>query len=102
MAVKHPDERWLIAIDIDGTLVHDNGYLSPAVVEQVQRVRALGHLVVVATGRSASNAFPVIKDVGIGAALHDAVDRVRRQAVCVDDVLVVLIDPGLTHLRDVE
>jgi len=59
------DHRWLIAIDIDGTLVHDDGYLSPAVVEQVQRVRDLGHVVVVATGRSASNAFPVIRDVGI-------------------------------------
>ena len=75
MAVKHPDERWLIAIDIDGTLVHDNGYLSPAVVEQVQRVRALGHLVVVATGRSASNAFPVIKDVGIAEGLAVAIQR---------------------------
>ena len=59
------DDRWLIAIDIDGTLVHDDGFLSPAVVEQVQRVRALGHEVIVATGRSAANAIPVIRDVGI-------------------------------------
>ena len=59
------DARWLIAIDIDGTLVHDDGYLSPAVVEQVQRVRSLGHEVIVATGRSAANAMPVIRDVGI-------------------------------------
>lgn len=59
------EDRWLIAIDIDGTLVHDDGYLSPAVVEQVQRVRSLGHEVIVATGRSAANAMPVIRDVGI-------------------------------------
>ncbi|MEY4296673.1 MAG: hypothetical protein RL016_519, partial [Actinomycetota bacterium] len=59
------DDRWLIAIDIDGTLVHDDGYLSPAVIEQVQRVRSLGHEVIVATGRSAANAMPVIRDVGI-------------------------------------
>ena len=59
------DARWLIAIDIDGTLVHDDGYLSPAVIEQVQRVRSLGHEVIVATGRSAANAMPVIRDVGI-------------------------------------
>ena len=59
------DDRWLIAIDIDGTLVHDDGYLSPAVIEQVQRVRALGHEVIVATGRSAANAIPVIREVGI-------------------------------------
>jgi Cof subfamily protein (haloacid dehalogenase superfamily) len=58
------EERWLIAIDIDGTLVHDDGYLSPAVAEQVQRVRELGHHIVVATGRSASNAIPVIQQLG--------------------------------------
>jgi len=63
--ITNPDDRWLVAIDIDGTLVHDDGYLSPKVVEEVARVRALGHEVIVATGRSASNAFPVIKDVGI-------------------------------------
>lgn len=65
MSVVSGDDRWLIAIDIDGTLVHDDGFLSGAVVDQVERVRALGHEVVVATGRSAANAFPVIKDVGI-------------------------------------
>lgn len=58
-------ERWLIGIDIDGTLVHDDGYLSPKVVEQVQRVRSLGHEVVIATGRAAANAFPVIKELGV-------------------------------------
>ena len=68
MTIEPPatgEDRWLIAIDIDGTLVHDDGYLSPAVVEQVQRVRSLGHEVIVATGRSAANAMPVIRDVGI-------------------------------------
>ena len=65
MSITHPDQRWLIALDIDGTLVHDDGYLSPEVVREVQRVRDLGHLVVVATGRSAANAYPVIRDVGI-------------------------------------
>lgn len=58
------EDRWLIAIDIDGTLVHDDGYLSPEVVKEVQRVRALGHQVVVATGRSAANAIPVIQQLG--------------------------------------
>ncbi|MEI7419848.1 MAG: HAD family hydrolase [Actinomycetes bacterium] len=57
-------EPWLIAIDIDGTLVHDDGFLSPAVIKEVQRVRDLGHHVVVATGRAAANAIPVVKDIG--------------------------------------
>jgi Cof subfamily protein (haloacid dehalogenase superfamily) len=58
-------EPWLIAIDIDGTLVHDDGYLAPEVIREVVRVRELGHQVVVATGRAAANAIPVVQDVGI-------------------------------------
>ena len=59
------DERWMIALDIDGTLVHDDGFLSPEVVREVKRVRDLGHEIVVATGRSAANAIPVARELGI-------------------------------------
>ena len=59
------DERWMIALDIDGTLVHDDGFLSPEVIREVQRVRSLGHQIVVATGRSATNAIPVVRELGI-------------------------------------
>ena len=55
----------MIGLDIDGTLVHDDGYLSPEVVKEVQRVKNLGHEVIVATGRSAPNAVPVVRDLGI-------------------------------------
>ena len=87
MGIATGDDRWLIAIDIDGTLVTDDGFLSDAVVEQVARVRSLGHEIVVATGRSAANAFPVIKDIGISTGyavcsngavtieLHDSHER---------------------------
>jgi Cof subfamily protein (haloacid dehalogenase superfamily) len=61
----HHNDRWLIGIDIDGTLVHDDGYLSPRVAAEVKRVQELGHLVVVATGRSAVNAIGVTKEVGL-------------------------------------
>jgi Cof subfamily protein (haloacid dehalogenase superfamily) len=60
-----PGDRWLIGLDIDGTLVHDDGYLSPEVAKEVRRVKELGHEVIVATGRSAPNAVPVVKDIGI-------------------------------------
>jgi Cof subfamily protein (haloacid dehalogenase superfamily) len=58
-------EPWLIAIDIDGTLVHDDGFLAPEVIREVTRVRDLGHHVIVATGRAAANAIPVVQDIGI-------------------------------------
>lgn len=65
MTLATGDDRWLIAIDIDGTLVHDDGFLSEAVKTEVARVRSLGHEVVVATGRSAANAVPVVREIGI-------------------------------------
>jgi len=60
-----PSDRWLIGLDIDGTLVHDDGFLSPEVIKEVSRVRDLGHEIVVATGRAAANAVPVVRDLGI-------------------------------------
>ena len=59
-----PNDRWLIGLDIDGTLVHDDGYLSPEVVREVKRVKDLGHEVIIATGRAAANAVPVVRDLG--------------------------------------
>lgn len=60
-----PDDRWLIGLDIDGTLVHDDGFLSEAVTKEVRRVRDLGHEVMIATGRAAANAVPVVRDLGL-------------------------------------
>ena len=60
-----PSDRWLIGLDIDGTLIHDDGFLSPEVIKEVSRVRDLGHEIVVATGRAAANAVPVVRDLGI-------------------------------------
>jgi Cof subfamily protein (haloacid dehalogenase superfamily) len=65
MSISSPSDRWLIGLDIDGTLVHDDGYLSPVVAKEVRRVRDLGHEVVIATGRSAPNAVPVVRDIGL-------------------------------------
>jgi Cof subfamily protein (haloacid dehalogenase superfamily) len=78
------DDRWLIAIDIDGTLVHDNGFLSPRVVAEVERVRALGHEIIVATGRSAANAIPVVNSVGIKHGF----------SVCSNGAVTIEVDPA--------
>ena len=79
MTIATGDDRWLIAIDIDGTLVHDDGFLAERTINEVARVRALGHEVVVATGRSAANAYPVIKDLGLS----------RGYAVCSNGAVTI-------------
>ena len=80
--IAQGDDRWLIALDVDGTLVHDDGYMSPAVAAEVARVRALGHEVVIATGRSAANTIPVIRDLAIDGG----------EAVCSNGAVTVRID----------
>ncbi|NBR64963.1 MAG: HAD family hydrolase [Micrococcales bacterium] len=101
-------EPWLIAIDIDGTLVHDDGYMSPAVIREVQRVRELGHYVIVATGRAAANAIPVVRDVGIeegyvvcsNGAVTVEVDRTHSTGYLVREVISFNPEPVLSQLID--
>lgn len=54
-------DPWLVALDIDGTLMREDGVISPAVIAAVQRVRDAGHEVMLATGRSVSMTLPVLE-----------------------------------------
>ncbi|HLP23517.1 MAG TPA: HAD hydrolase family protein [Microbacteriaceae bacterium] len=45
-------ERWLVALDVDGTILHEDETLSPVVVDAIARVRDAGHAVTLATGRA--------------------------------------------------
>ena len=87
-------ERWLIGLDIDGTLVHDDGYLSPEVIKEVQRVKNRGHEVMIATGRAAANAVPVARDLGI----HEGFVVSSNGAVTVE---LDLAHPRGFQMRDV-
>ncbi|MEV8614439.1 HAD family hydrolase [Amycolatopsis sp. NPDC051373] len=56
---------WLVALDIDGTLIREDGSLSDAVVTEVRRLDAAGHHVVLTTGRSAVSTIPVLDRLDI-------------------------------------
>lgn len=61
-----PDfDPWLVALDVDGTVMQESGVISDAVIDEVQRVAALGHEVVIATGRSEATTLPVVQRLGI-------------------------------------
>lgn len=57
--------RRLIALDVDGTVLREDGSLGEAVAEQIVRVQSLGHEVMLATGRSPSMTVPVADRLGI-------------------------------------
>ena len=65
MTQLQPHERWLIALDIDGTLVENEGVPSQTVIREVERVRALGHEVVLATGHPAAMPSEILWAQGV-------------------------------------
>lgn len=77
------DERWLITLDIDGTLLHEDGSITDAVVEQVQRVQALGHETMLATGRSVATMLPVL----------ERLELTPEFAVCSNGAITLRRDP---------
>lgn len=61
--------RWLIALDLDGTLFQDDLVISPRIVATVAVAHALGHYVTLATGRSFAMVRPVAKQLGLDGAM---------------------------------
>ncbi|TPW78030.1 HAD family hydrolase [Schumannella soli] len=76
-------ERWLVALDVDGTILGEDGSLAPEVVAEVARVVAAGHEVMLATGRSASMTLPIVERLGIAPEF----------LVCANGALVLRRDP---------
>lgn len=58
-------DRWLVALDIDGTTVREDDSLSARVADAVRAVVDAGHLVVLATGRSQSTTVGLAERIGI-------------------------------------
>ncbi len=52
--------RWLIALDIDGTVLLEDGVITDDVIAAVAKVRDAGHEVMLATGRSVALTMPIL------------------------------------------
>jgi len=59
------DERWLVALDVDGTIMLETGTISDAVADQIVRLDDEGHAVMIATGRSVAMTLPVMDRLGL-------------------------------------
>ncbi len=63
--MSSPVPPWLVAIDIDGTMVSDYGVMNPWTKREVARLVEAGHRVTIATGRSVPMTLPVVQELGI-------------------------------------
>ncbi|HEY9323500.1 MAG TPA: HAD family hydrolase [Agromyces sp.] len=59
------DEQWFVALDVDGTIMHEDGSIDPEVVVAVAAARDRGHIVTLATGRSWATTAPVLEQLGL-------------------------------------
>jgi Cof subfamily protein (haloacid dehalogenase superfamily) len=55
------NDPMLVALDVDGTVLIEDGTISDAVLEAVQHAAGIGHEVTLATGRSPSMTLPVLE-----------------------------------------
>ena len=80
-----PHGRHLVALDIDGTIVHHDGSLSPAGRDGIAESKGFVEPSGIATGRSWLAARPLITELGLR----------RGFAVCSNGAVVVALDPAL-------
>ena len=57
--------RYMIALDIDGTVLREDGSLGEPTVTEIGRLRDAGHEIMLATGRSVAMTLPVLDRLGI-------------------------------------
>ena len=56
--------KYLIVLDIDGTLRHDNGIITPYAIETIKKIKDKGHYVVLCTARPRYHAKRVNDEIG--------------------------------------
>lgn len=65
LPVLGADERFLVALDVDGTIMSDDGFISAELKRAVTLLRSDGHHVVLATGRPLVALLPVAAELGL-------------------------------------
>ncbi|MBO1900457.1 HAD-IIB family hydrolase [Leucobacter weissii] len=58
-------DRHLVALDLDGTVVHHDGSIDDEVSDAIRSLAAAGHEIVIATGRAVDATLPVVEQLRI-------------------------------------
>jgi 5-amino-6-(5-phospho-D-ribitylamino)uracil phosphatase len=58
-------EPWLVALDVDGTILHEDESIDQRVADSIMAARERGHEVTLATGRSWATTAPVLERLGL-------------------------------------
>lgn len=80
-----PDERLVVALDVDGTILDMDGRVSERVMASIARLRAHEVPVVISTGRGIDAAMPVVRHLGLNSGWM----------VCANGALTLRLDPDV-------
>ncbi|WP_082687535.1 HAD family hydrolase [Curtobacterium oceanosedimentum] len=58
-------KRWLVALDVDGTTMREDGVITDTVINAVRDAEAAGHEVMLSTGRSEGMTIPLLERLGL-------------------------------------
>jgi Cof subfamily protein (haloacid dehalogenase superfamily) len=90
-------KRWLVALDVDGTTMREDGVITDAVIAAVQQAEAAGHEVMLSTGRSEGMTIPLLDRLGIRSkyvvCANGALTLARRDDGSYERVHVERFDP---------
>lgn len=56
-----PQDQWLVALDVDGTIIHEDETMTDVVLHAVRSARDAGHIVTLATGRAWEPTKPILE-----------------------------------------
>ena len=77
--------RYLVALDVDGTLVDHDGKMTDGVRDAARAVVDAGHHVIIATGRSLGALLPIVEMIGLRSGY----------GVCSNGGVTIRLDPDL-------
>ncbi|SDR87667.1 HAD family hydrolase [Microterricola viridarii] len=79
--------RWLVALDVDGTILHEDETLTDAVRDAIVATQAAGHEVTLATGRSWESCWQLMEKIGL----------TPEYVVCANGALIMQRDAAASH-----
>lgn len=91
-------KRWLVALDIDGTTMREDGVVTEPVIAALREAEAAGHEVMLSTGRSEGMTVPLLERLGIEpkylVCANGALTLARRPDGSYERVHVEQFDPS--------
>jgi 5-amino-6-(5-phospho-D-ribitylamino)uracil phosphatase len=91
-------KRWLVALDVDGTTMREDGVVTETVVAALRDAEAAGHEVMLSTGRSEGMTVPLLETLGIRpkylVCANGALTLARRADGSYERVHVERFDPS--------